>query len=235
MFLHSSLLFTSAGISESVNLRESLVLFCFSHEGLYLTCWKQLRTLGSMLLPPKAATSPSCRGIWIASWSSRPSCLWSHISVGPATSLKRSVTPKKDTILFCFHVHFLSFSNAAAQAFNFYIIVWLQMASVPFTRVYLHLILTCNHTNEKNKAKRNETIWLLMARGGQEGDLRQFSFTSKNSCLTNLMTSYGRVTTLVDRAWLQMSSLCTSVRILTQSSTTSLSLNWREKDSMGRL
>ena len=54
------------------------------------TCWKQLRTLGSMLLPPKAATSPSCRGIWIASCSNRPSCLWSHISVGPATSLKRS-------------------------------------------------------------------------------------------------------------------------------------------------
>lgn len=55
------------------------------------TCWKQLRTLGSMLLPPKAATSPSCRGIWMASWSKRPSCLWSHISVGPATSLKRSI------------------------------------------------------------------------------------------------------------------------------------------------
>lgn len=54
------------------------------------TCWKQLRTLGSILLPPKAATSPSCRGIWIASCSNRPSCLWSHISVGPATSLKRS-------------------------------------------------------------------------------------------------------------------------------------------------
>lgn len=54
------------------------------------TCWKQLRTLGSILLPPKAATSPSCRGIWMASWSKRPSCRWSHISVGPATSLKRS-------------------------------------------------------------------------------------------------------------------------------------------------
>lgn len=99
-----------------------LVLFCSSHEGLYLTCWKQLRTLGSMLLPPKAATSPSCRGIWIASCSRRPSCLWSHISVGPATSLKRSAT-SKDTISLHFHIHFFSSSNAAAQAFNFCIIV----------------------------------------------------------------------------------------------------------------
>ena len=55
-----------------------------------LTCWKQLRTLGSMLEPPKAATSPSCLGIWMASWSSRPSCLWSHVSPADATWLKRS-------------------------------------------------------------------------------------------------------------------------------------------------
>lgn len=59
-------------------------------QSFVFTCWKQLRTLGSILLPPNAATSPSCRGIWMASWSSRPSCLWSHISVGPATSPKRS-------------------------------------------------------------------------------------------------------------------------------------------------
>jgi len=55
-----------------------------------LTCWKQLRTLGSMLEPPKAATSPSCLGTWMASWSSRPSCLWSHVSPADATWLKRS-------------------------------------------------------------------------------------------------------------------------------------------------
>lgn len=133
MLLYSSLLFTSACISESVNLRESLVLFCSSHEGLYLTCWKQLRTLGSMLLPPKAATSPSCRGIWIASWSRRPSCLWSHISVGPATSLKRSATSTKDTILFHFHVHLLLFSNAAAQALNFCIIIMVTNGHCPKT------------------------------------------------------------------------------------------------------
>lgn len=54
------------------------------------TCWKQLRTLGSMLEPPKAATSPSCLGIWMASWSRRPSCLWSHVSPADATWLNRS-------------------------------------------------------------------------------------------------------------------------------------------------
>lgn len=70
------------------------------------TCWKQLRTLGSMLLPPKAATSPSCRGIWIASCSNRPSCLWSHISVGPATSLKRSTRKRGKRLTF--HTDLLS-------------------------------------------------------------------------------------------------------------------------------
>lgn len=71
-----------------------------------LTCWKQLRTLGSILLPPKAATSPSCRGIWMASWSNRPSCLWSHISVGPATSLKRSAKRGKRLTLICLQCSF---------------------------------------------------------------------------------------------------------------------------------
>lgn len=132
IFLYFSLFFTSSCISASVDFREGLVLLCPSHEGLYLTCWKQLRTLGSMLLPPNAATSPSCRGIWIASWSRRPSCLWSHISVGPATSLKRSATPTKDTIsLFHFHVHLLSFSNAAAQAFNFCLIAMVTNGNRP--------------------------------------------------------------------------------------------------------
>lgn len=101
-----------------VNIKTSKRSFgFFSHESpCYPTCWKQLRTLGSMLLPPKAATSPSCRGIWMASCSSRPSCLWSHISVGPATSLKRSETPTRGTSPFHFHVHPLWFSNPVAQA-----------------------------------------------------------------------------------------------------------------------
>lgn len=62
-----------------------LYMFCVKH-----TCWKQLRTLGSMLEPPKAATSPSCLGIWMASWSRSPSCLWSHVSPADATWLNRS-------------------------------------------------------------------------------------------------------------------------------------------------
>lgn len=59
------------------------------------TCWKQLRTLGSMLEPPKAATSPSCLGIWMASWSSSPSCRWSQVSPDEATWLKRSERRRK--------------------------------------------------------------------------------------------------------------------------------------------
>ena len=48
------------------------VFRCNMHGGApVLTTRKQLRTLGSTLLPPKAATSPSWRGIWMASWSSR--------------------------------------------------------------------------------------------------------------------------------------------------------------------
>lgn len=61
-----------------------------AHAGVKHTCWKQLRTLGSMLEPPNAATSPSCLGIWMASWSRRPSCLWSHVSPADATWLNRS-------------------------------------------------------------------------------------------------------------------------------------------------
>lgn len=55
-----------------------------------LTNWKQLLTLGSMLLPPKEATSPSCRGIWMESCSSSPSRRWSQKPVELATCLNRS-------------------------------------------------------------------------------------------------------------------------------------------------
>lgn len=55
-----------------------------------LTNWKQLLTLGSMLLPPKEATSPSCRGIWMESCSSSPSLRWSQKPVELATCLNRS-------------------------------------------------------------------------------------------------------------------------------------------------
>ena len=119
----------------------------FSHEGLCdLTCWKQLRTLGSMLLPPKAATSPSCRGIWIASWSSRPSCLWSHISVGPATSLKRSATPTRGSASFHFHVRSLLFrkwsfsTTLQLELYNFGSPVMVTDGHC-LTIVYPHLIL----------------------------------------------------------------------------------------------
>lgn len=76
------------------------ILKTFPHYTLYtsnpvcFTCWKQLWTMGSILLPPKYVTSPSCRGIWITSCSKIPSCRWSHISVGPATALKRSARRK---------------------------------------------------------------------------------------------------------------------------------------------
>lgn len=80
-----SAVLVSDGERESVWSAHICPLVCVKH-----TCWKQLRTLGSMLEPPKAATSPSCLGIWMASWSRRPSCLWSHVSPADATWLKRS-------------------------------------------------------------------------------------------------------------------------------------------------
>lgn len=58
-----------------------------------LTKRKQLRTLGSTLLPPKAATSPSWRGTWMASWSRTPRWRWSHWLPELATWLKRSAGP----------------------------------------------------------------------------------------------------------------------------------------------
>lgn len=60
-----------------------------------LTMRKQLRTLGSTLLPPKAATSPNWRGIWMASWSSRLRWRWSVKPPGPDTWRNKSATTRK--------------------------------------------------------------------------------------------------------------------------------------------
>lgn len=54
------------------------------------TNWKQLRTEGSMLEPPKDATSPSCRGIWMESCRRRPRRRWSQKPVALATCLNKT-------------------------------------------------------------------------------------------------------------------------------------------------
>lgn len=64
-----------------------------------LTNWKQLLTLGSILLPPKEATSPSCRGIWMESCSRSPSRRWSQKPVELATCLNRSGGRKRTSML----------------------------------------------------------------------------------------------------------------------------------------
>lgn len=51
---------------------------------------KQLRTLGSMLEPPKAAISPRSLGICTQSWSRRPSCRSSAQPLPSAMSRNRS-------------------------------------------------------------------------------------------------------------------------------------------------
>lgn len=56
----------------------------------WLTNWKQLRTEGSMLEPPKEATSPSWRGIWMESWRRRPRRRWSQKPVALATCLNKT-------------------------------------------------------------------------------------------------------------------------------------------------
>lgn len=71
----------------------SLLPFLSSLPYSILTKRKQLRTLGSTLLPPKAATSPSWRGTWMASWSRTPRWRWSHWLPELATWLKRSAGP----------------------------------------------------------------------------------------------------------------------------------------------
>lgn len=67
-----------------------------------LTMRKQLRTLGSTLLPPNAATSPSCRGIWMASWSSRLRWRWSVKPAAPDTCRKKSATTGNDRQHSCY-------------------------------------------------------------------------------------------------------------------------------------
>jgi len=53
-----------------------------------LTFSRQLRTLGSTLLPPKAAISPSCRGIWMHSCSS--ACSWCSLTRSFASATNRN-------------------------------------------------------------------------------------------------------------------------------------------------
>lgn len=62
-----------------------------------LTIRKQLRTLGSTLLPPNAATSPSCRGIWMASWSSRLRWRWSVKPPAPDTCRNTSASTRNSS------------------------------------------------------------------------------------------------------------------------------------------
>jgi len=51
---------------------------------------KQLRTEGSIFEPPKAATSPSCRGTWMQSCKSSPNLRWSTKRLGSAISRNKS-------------------------------------------------------------------------------------------------------------------------------------------------
>lgn len=52
---------------------------------------KQLRTDGSILEPPKAATSPSWRGTWMQSCKSSPNLRWSTNRFGSAISRNKSI------------------------------------------------------------------------------------------------------------------------------------------------
>jgi len=65
------------------------------------TCWKQLTTLGSTLLPPNDRLSPSCRGIWTHCCSSRPSRAWSTAPVSSATKLNKPIHTQTTCRLQC--------------------------------------------------------------------------------------------------------------------------------------
>lgn len=77
----------------AVNI-ECITQLCLLHtcecDRVSRTNWKQLRTEGSMLEPPKEATSPSCRGIWMESWRRRPRRRWSQKPVALATCLNKT-------------------------------------------------------------------------------------------------------------------------------------------------
>lgn len=49
-----------------------------------------------MLEPPKEATSPSCRGIWMESWRRRPRRRWSQKPVALATCLNKTAGGKDE-------------------------------------------------------------------------------------------------------------------------------------------
>lgn len=85
---------TKSRVSEVTVTHVPLVCVWAEWRGGVLTIRKQLRTLGSTLLPPNAATSPSCRGIWMASWSSRLRWRWSVKPPAPDTCRNKSATTR---------------------------------------------------------------------------------------------------------------------------------------------
>lgn len=85
---------TKSRVSEVAVTHVPLVCVWAEWRGGVLTIRKQLRTLGSTLLPPNAATSPSCRGIWMASWSSRLRWRWSVKPPAPDTCRNKSATTR---------------------------------------------------------------------------------------------------------------------------------------------
>lgn len=85
--------FLSAGGHQRTSgalLQSRTSVFSVPSDPVSRTNWKQLRTDGSMLEPPKDATSPSCRGIWMESWRRRPRRRWSQKPVVLATCLNKT-------------------------------------------------------------------------------------------------------------------------------------------------
>lgn len=91
MFTHVLSLFTRVcNATVFIILSFIIYLTLYFCKGELRTNWKQLRTEGSMLEPPKEATSPSCRGIWMESWRRRPRLHWSQKPVALATCLNKT-------------------------------------------------------------------------------------------------------------------------------------------------